>query len=153
MALKSLGKVHREGLSLNEVMALFASEDAAREWIESIIWPNGRCCAHCGGERTREASHEKMPYWCADCRSYFSVKTGTPMANSKIPLRKWAIAIYLCMTNLNSISSMKLHRDLKVSQKTAWFMLHRIREAWMPKVGDDDEPFSGPVEVDAQAGA
>ena len=88
-----------------------------------------------------------MPYWCTDCRSYFSVKTGTPLANSKVPLRKWAIAIYLCLTSLKSVSSMKLHRDLKVSQPTAWFMLHRIREAWMPKDGEGT-PYDGPVEVD-----
>ena len=87
-----------------------------------------------------------MPYWCTDCRSYFSVKTGTPLASSNIPLRKWAIAIYLCLTSLKSVSSMKLHRDLKISQKSAWFMLHRIREAWMPKSGG--KPYDGPVEVD-----
>ena len=86
-----------------------------------------------------------MPYWCKGCRSYFSVRTGTPMARSNVPLRKWAIAIYLCLTSLKSVSSMKLKRDIGVSQPTAWFMLHRIREAWGE---DDDEPFDGPVEVD-----
>jgi len=148
MAQKAPGKAHRKGLSLIQVMDMFATEEAARDWIESIIWPFGRCCPHCGSIRTSEASHKKMPYWCADCRSYFSVKTGTAMANSKIPLRKWAIAIYLCMTNLKSVSSMKLHRDLNISQKSAWFMLHRIREAWMPQKGEENDPFSGPVEVD-----
>ena len=67
------------------------------------------------------------------------------MQRSKIPLRKWAIAIYVCLTNLKSVSSMKLHRDIGVSQPTAWFMLHRIREAW---AHDDDDQFDGPVEVD-----
>ena len=86
-----------------------------------------------------------MPYWCKDCRAYFSVRTGTPIARSNVPMRKWAIAIYLCLTNLKSVSSMKLHRDLGVSQKTAWFMLHRIRQAWAE---DDDDQFDGPVEVD-----
>ena len=86
-----------------------------------------------------------MPYWCSDCREYFSVKTGTAMQRSKIPLRKWAIAIYLCLTSLKSVSSMKLRRDIGVSQKTAWFMLHRIREAWALQTPGD---FSGPVEVD-----
>ena len=147
MARKAPGKSHREGLSLVEMMDMFPIEDTAREWIESIVWPNGRCCGKCGSTRTREASHKTMPYWCSDCRSYFSVKTGTPLASSNIPLRKWAIAIYLCLTSLKSVSSMKLHRDLSISQKAAWFMLHRIREAWMPKAGDD-EPFDGPVEVD-----
>ena len=55
-----------------------------------------------------------------------------PLACSNIPLRKWAIAVHLCLTSLESVSSIQLHRDLNVSQKTAWFMLHRIREAWMP---------------------
>ena len=67
------------------------------------------------------------------------------MAHSKVPLRKWAIAIYLCLTSLKSVSSMKLHRDIGVSQPTAWFMLHRIREVW---AGENDGPFDGPVEVD-----
>ena len=146
MARKAPGKAHREGLTLVELMDMFPTEAAATEWFESVIWPNGRHCPKCGSERTREASHKKMPYWCTDCRSYFSVKTGTVMQASKIPLRKWAIAIYLCLTSLKSVSSMKLHRDIGVSQKTAWFMMHRIREAWGEE--DDEEPFDGPVEVD-----
>ena len=68
------------------------------------------------------------------------------MAHSKVPLRKWAIAIYLCLTSLKSVASMKLSRDIKVSQPTAWFMLHRIREAWASS--DSDCSYSGPVEVD-----
>ena len=86
-----------------------------------------------------------MPYWCSDCRSYFSVRTGTLLESSRVPLRKWAIAIYLEITSLKSVSSMKLHRDIGVSQPTAWFMLHRIREAW--KVPGSNS-FAGPVEVD-----
>ena len=86
-----------------------------------------------------------MPYWCKDCRSYFSVRTGTAIARSNVPLRKWAIAIYLCLTSLKSVSSMKLHRDIGVSQPTAWFMLHRIREAWQ---NEGNGNFKGPVEVD-----
>ena len=147
MARKAPGKAYRKGLSLVEVMDMFPDEDAAREWIESVIWPDERCCGKCGSTNTRPASHRTMPYWCTDCRGYFSVKTGTPLAASNIPLRKWAIAIYLCLTSLKSVSSMKLHRDLKISQKSAWFMLHRIRESWMPKAGTAG-PFSGPVEVD-----
>ena len=87
-----------------------------------------------------------MPYWCSDCRSYFSVRTGTAIAHSRTTLRKWAIAIYLELTSLKSISSMKLHRDIGVTQKTAWFMLHRIREAWNARPNGNQ--FSGPVEVD-----
>ena len=150
MARKAPGKAHREGLSIIEVMDMFPTEDAAREWIESIVWPNGRCCGKCGSTNTHEATHKTMPYRCSDCRGYFSLKTGTPLASSNIPLRKWAIAIYLCLTSLKSVSSMKLHRDLKISQKSAWFMLHRIRDAWMPKAGGGSggTPFAGPMEVD-----
>ena len=147
MATNAPGKHFRKGLSLIEVMELFPTEQAATQWFESIQWPDERCCGKCGSSRTRTASHKTMPYWCSDCRSYFSVKTGTPLASSNIPLRKWAIAIYLCLTSLKSVSSMKLHRDLGVTQQTAWFMLHRIREVWMPQA-DDDTPYDGPVEVD-----
>ena len=146
MSKKAPGKAHREGLTIVQLMDLFPSEESATKWFESVIWPDGRHCPKCGSLRTRKASHAKMPYWCTDCRSYFSVKTGTAMQRSKIPMRKWAIAIYLCLTNLKSISSMKLKRDIGVSQPTAWFMLHRIREAWGD--GDGEGPFDGPVEFD-----
>ena len=146
MATKAPGKAYRKGLSIVELMDMFPTEDAAREWFESIFWPEGRCCGHCGSTKTREASHKYMPYWCGDCRSYFSVKTGTVMQASKLPLRKWAIGIYLCLTSLKSVSSMKLRRDLKIGQKAAWFMLHRIREAWAVELDDTD--FQGPVEAD-----
>ena len=85
-----------------------------------------------------------MPYWCSACRSYFSVKTGTVMQSSKLPLRKWAIAIYQFTTSLKGVSSMKLHRDLGIAQKNAWHMAHRIRRA----MDSGDPMFSGPVEAD-----
>ena len=146
MTKKAPGKSHREGMTLVQLMDMFPSEEAAAEWFESIVWEGGRHCPKCGSVETKEVPNAKpMPYWCGACRSYFSVRTGTPMARSNVPLRKWAIAIYLVLTSLKSVSSMKLHRDIGVSQRAAWFMLHRIREAWGE---DDDEPFDGPVEVD-----
>ena len=147
MAKKGPGKIHREGLSLSELFEMFPDEAAAVAWFESTVWPDGeRYCGKCGSTKTREVPNAKpMPYWCKDCRSYFSVRTGTPMQASNVPMRKWAIAIYLCLTSLKSVSSMKLSRDIKVKQQTAWFMLHRIRQAW---VDDDDDDFDGPVEVD-----
>ena len=147
MTHKAPGKAHREGLTLIELMDMFPTEDAATRWFEAQVWPQVRCCGKCGSVRTSEVPKAKpMPYWCSDCRSYFSVRTGTAIARSNIPLRKWAIGIYLTVTSLKSVSSMKLHRDLGISQKSAWFMLHRIREAWAGGGGDGD--FSGPVEVD-----
>ena len=125
---------------------MFPDEAAATAWFEDVLWGGERDCGHCGGTNTREVPNAKpMPYWCTDCRSYFSVETGTAIARSKVPLRKWTIAIYLCLTGLKSVSSMKLHRGIGVSQPTAWFMLHRIREA---RASANGGPFDGPVEVD-----
>jgi len=146
MARKAPGRSDREGISVIELMDMFPDEETATAWFEAAVWPEGRCCPHCGSTRTKEVPKANpMPYWCSDCRSYFSVRSNTALGRSKVPLRKWAIAIYLEMTSLKGISSMKLHREIKVSQKTAWFMLHRIRQAWgVP----NDDTFPGPVEVD-----
>ena len=144
MAKSGPGKSHREGISLIELMDMFPDEATATAWFESLVWPNGRHCPHCGGVETSETTGN-MPYWCSGCRRRFSVRVGTAMERSKVPLRKWVFAIYLEMTSLKGISSMKLHRELKVTQKTAWFMLHRIREAW---AAEREELFSGPVEAD-----
>ena len=144
MAYSAPGKHYRDGISIFDLHDMFPDEASAREWFESHVWPDGRHCPRCGSMRTTESKHKKMPYWCSDCRSYFSVKTGTALEGSKIPLRKWVFAIYLEVTSLKGVSSMKLHRDLKVTQKTAWFMLHRLREAWAFHKG----PFLGPAEAD-----
>lgn len=143
---KAPGKAFREGVSLIELMDLFPDEGAATKWFEQVVWGEDRHCPRCLCTDTKEVPNAKpMPYWCCKCRKYFSVRTGTAIERSKVPLRKWAIAIYLCLTSLKSVSSMKLHRDLGVSQPTAWFMLHRLREAWAINRTD---PFTGPVEVD-----
>ncbi len=83
-------------------------------------------------------------YHCNDCKKDFTVKTGTVMHDSKLPLSKWALAFYLFSTNLKGVSSMKLHRDLGITQKTAWHLAHRIRQTWSAA----DVRFSGPVEAD-----
>lgn len=143
---KAPGKAYREGISVLELMDMFASEEDATRWFEESRWGDQRTCAKCGSEKTRRVKSGKpMPFWCTECRSYFSVRTGTPLACSKLPLRKWAVGIYICLTSLKSVSSMKLHRDLNISQPAAWFMLHRIREAW---ADNGNGHFSGPVEVD-----
>ena len=142
---KGPGKSHRAGISLLTLQDMFPTEASARLWFEAQTWNGERCCGHCGSVNTRPASHAKMPYWCTDCRSYFSVRTGTVLESSRLPMRKWVIAIYLELTSLKSISSMKLHRDLGISQRAAWFLLHRIREAWGGSCGTT---FAGPVEVD-----
>ena len=138
------GRPERQGISIIQLFDMFPDEQTARDWFESVRWPNGRVCGKCGSVRTSEASHAKMPYWCSDCRSYFSVKTGTVMRSSKVSLRKWAIAIYIMTTSLKGISSMKLHREIGISQPSAWLLMHKIREA----MDSDDPLFRGPVEAD-----
>ena len=145
MAAKGPGKAHRRGVTLVQLARMLPDDAAAAEWFEGIFWGGERCCPKCGSVKTKATrSGKPMPYWCSDCRKYFSVRTGTVMARSHISLQNWAFAIYLAVTNLKGVSSMKLHRDLGISQKAAWFMLHRIREA----LADDARDFSGPVEVD-----
>ena len=135
------GKSFRKGIGIIELLEMFPDDDAAQEWFESIRWPDGRTCAKCGSERTREVPNAKpMPYWCSDCRQYFSVKLGTVMESSNLSLRKWAIAFYQILTNLKGVSSMKLHRDLGIAQSSAWYLGHRIREA----MSGDDPVFSRP---------
>ena len=124
----------------------FPDEAAATRWFEYALWGDTRACGHRGSERTRPTPCGRpMPYWCSDCRHCFSVRTGTLLAHSKLPLRKWAIAFYLEMASPKGISSIALGRAIGVRQGTAWFMLHRIREAF-PE--GPDELFAGPVEID-----
>ena len=142
----SPGKAHRAGISLTELFEMFPDEDSARKWFEGNRWPDGAQCVHCDSKNVYAvASGKPLPWRCIDCRGYFSVRMNTVMAQSKIPLRKWAIAVYLFATSLKGVSSMKLHRDLKITQKSAWFLAHRIREA----MADDDKLLmGGPVEAD-----
>ena len=146
---KAAGKSYREGITVIQLMEMFPDETSAVEWFERTLWNGERCCGHCGSVKTREVPKRKpMPFWCTDCRKYFSIRTGTPLAHSNVNLRKWVVAIYLEITSLKSISSMKLSRDIGVTQPTAWFILHRIREAWTRNRNGNGTPFSGPVEVD-----
>ena len=146
MAQKAPGKSHREGITLMQLTDMFPDNVTASAWFESLVWPDGRHCPRCGGTETREASKTSgLPYYCPACQRAFSVRIGTALERSKVSMRQWVFAIYLDMTSLKGVSSMKLHRDIGVSQKTAWFMLHRIREAW---ASEREALFSGPVEAD-----
>ena len=134
---KAPGKYNRNGISVLALFEMFPDEESARKWFEEVRWPdNRRSCGHCGSIRTKAVKNEKpMPYWCADCRSYFSVRTGTLMQHSRLPLKKWIIGMYLMTTNLKGVSSMKLYRDLGITQKSAWYMGQRIRESWNQEAG------------------
>lgn len=143
---KGPGKAFREGISLFDLVNRFPNEQSAIDWFESIRWKDGRTCPKCGSCNTYETKNANgMRYRCRDCRRYFSVKTGTVLQSSKLPLQKWVFAIFLELTSLKGVSSMKLHRDLDISQKHAWHLLHKIRESLLPEIM---QAFDGPVEID-----
>ena len=126
-------------------MRMFPDDETAERWFIEQRWPDGAHCPKCGSLNIQSgAAHKTMTHRCRDCRKWFSVKTGTVMQSSKLGLQVWALATYLLNTGLKGQSSMKLHRDLGITQKTAWHLAHRIRETW----AKSDAPFSGPVEID-----
>lgn len=146
MGKKAPGRSDREGISVMQLFQMFPDEASSRKWLEDIRWPEGqRHCPHCGSSKTSAVPNERpMPYHCGECREYFSVKTGTVMQSSKVPLQKWVIAMYLLSTSLKGVSSMKLHRDLGLTQKTAWLLAQKIRQGWI----DGSGMLTGEVEVD-----
>ena len=129
-----------------DLFRIFPDNAVAKKWFESKIWQNGRKCPSCGNPDTTLARHPTMPYYCYVCKSHFSVKKGTVMERSHISYQHWAIGTYLFATNLKGVSSMKIHRDLGITQKSAWFMVHRLRESWKTLVGVSG--MEGPVEID-----
>ncbi len=145
MAHKAPGKHYREGISLVDVMRMFPDDAAAECWFTEVRWPDGLHCPHCGSTNVQDGTkHKTMPYRCRDCRKWFSVKTGTVMHSSKLGLQVWAVASSLLTTGIKGQASMKLHRDLGITQKSAWHLAHRIRETWARK----NPPFAGPAEAD-----
>ena len=141
------GKSDREGISLVKMMRMFPNDDAARRWFEKQIWPHGPHCPKCGSFNVQSnIKHKTMTHRCRDCdgRPMFSLKTGNIMEGSKLGYQTWAIAIYLVTISLKGVSSMRLHRDLEITQKSAWHLAHRIRKSF-----DGSSPiFAGPTEAD-----
>ena len=136
---------YREGLSLVQIIKKFPDDETAEKWFIKQRWPHGAECPHCHSHNIQNnVKHPTMTYRCRDCRKFFSVKTGTVMQASNLGYQVWALASYILMTGLKGTSSMKLHRDLGITQKTAWHLAHRIRESWENK----NEKFVGPIEVD-----
>ena len=109
MTQKAPGKHYRKGLSLIEAVKQFSDEREVESMFVRNRWPNGVACPKCGSVNIQERTTRKpQAYRCRDCRKDFSVKTGTVMQGSNIPLSKWALAAYLMTTNLKGVSSMKL---------------------------------------------
>ena len=140
------GKSFRKAITMAELFGMFPDNQTAMKWFEARIWRGIRKCPKCRSDRTSISAHKTMPYRCRDCKQFFSVKFGTVMEHSRISYQNWAIGTYLFAVNLKGVSSMKLHRDLGIGQKAAWFMVHRLRESWKQLVGVND--MEGPVEID-----
>src|SRR5271154_5257475 len=130
-------------ISTFQLFEMFPDQETARVYLEARLWPNGVRCPHCGlGERItpRKGGY----YRCNQCKDDFTVRTGTIFERSHVPLHKWVYAMYLVVTARKGISSMQLAKEIGITQKSAWFVLQRLREACAGKI----EKLSGIVEVD-----
>ncbi len=116
--------------SVYDFLRRFPDEEAARRFLENLKWGDEPHCPHCGCFEVSAVSHRSMPYRCRGCRGYFSVRSGSVFESSKISLHKWLMAMYLIGESSKGISSVQLAKMIGVQQKTAWFVGHRIREAY-----------------------
>ncbi|HTW34321.1 MAG TPA: IS1595 family transposase [Rhizomicrobium sp.] len=124
---------------------IFQDPEAAREWLEARLWPQGPVCGHCGtmGE-ARALSNRPGTYQCNACRKQFTVTVGTVFERSHIPLNKWLLATFLFVSSKKGISAHQMHRLLDITYKSAWFMMHRLREAMTPAAPG---PLGGPGQI------
>jgi transposase-like protein len=137
--------------TLQEAITLFSDPTKAHAFMCSVIWPDGKAkCPHCGSLEVGKFSGKRMVSNCKACKKQFTVKVGTIFGDSPLPLSKWLPAVWLIVNAKNGISSYELGRSLGVTQKTGWFMLHRIRlamqEGSFTKMGgsvESDETFIG----------
>lgn len=132
---------------------IFNDADKAREHLESIRWPDGPVCTHCGAVekvyRLEGKSHRPGLFHCNNCNGAFTVTTGSVMESSHVPLNKWVLAFRLMASSKKGMSAHQLHRSIGVTYKTAWFMFHRIREAMRPAIEPTMGGDGGTVEMDA----
>jgi transposase-like protein len=132
--------------TLLQAVQYFTDPDAALNFMVQIRWPNGVSCPHCTGQEvTFMESRRVWQCKAKECRKQFSAKVGTIFEDSPIALDKWLPAVWMIANDKNGISSYELHRALGVTQKTAWFMLHRIRLAMQTETFGK---FGGSVEAD-----
>ncbi len=131
--------------TLQEAIIYYADEDKALEFVAKLRWPDGVVCPRCESREVWFLKTRRV-WKCSGCKKQFSVKVGTVMEDSPIPLGKWLAAIWLVTNCKNGISSCEMARDLHVTQKTAWFLNHRVR--LMMHAGSFDKKLCGEVEVD-----
>jgi transposase-like protein len=130
-------------ISTAQLFAMFPDQETARTYLESRLWPKGARCPICG-LTDRIGNHSPGLYRCLQCKEAFSVRTGTIFERSHVPLHKWLHAMYLLLTAREGISSLQLSKEIGITQKSAWFVLHRLREA----CGADIDKLRGIVEID-----
>ena len=124
---------------------MFPDQESARVYFEARRWPDGATCPACG-EAMRIGTRKGGFYRCNACLLDFTIRTGTIFERSKVPLHKWLYAMYLLVTARKGISSVQLHAQIGVTQKTAWFMLQRLRSGFITeayKAGISDEEIMG----------
>ena len=127
-----------ETVSLYQFFQRFPDEAASRAYFERNRWNGEVTCPHCGSLSVAPVKSMKpMPYRCRDCRQHFSVRTGTVLAESRLPLHKWLMAIYMMTTARKGIPSTQMARELGITQKSAWFLAQRIRETWLAGANPD----------------
>lgn len=131
--------------TLLDLTTAIPDEDAAIAHFTAIRWKGGAFCPYCNGRKVYTFA-DKRTHKCAECGKRFSIKVGTVFEATKVPLRKWLMAIWLLTSHKKGVASTTLARDIGVTQKTAWFMLHRLREAATTK--SFNGPLSGTVEAD-----
>jgi transposase-like protein len=135
-----------ETISTFEFFRKFPDEESARVYFENQRWQGEASCGHCGSCNVAETkNHKPMAYRCRDCRKHFSVRTGTVLAESRLPLQKWLLAIFMMTSARKGIPSTQMARELGITQKSAWFLAQRIRETWM---NGADQDMSGTTQVD-----
>lgn len=132
--------------SLFELLEKFSDEKKCIEFFTQIRFKNGAFCPHCGSVRKIHHFSDGKRHKCADCREQFTIRIGTIFEDSRIPLKKWFVAFYLVSSHKKGVSSYQLAKDIKVTQKTAWFMLQRIQFASQTK--SFNKPLNGSVELD-----
>ena len=136
----------RSTISTFKLFEIFPDEETARQYLEGRLWPNGPVCPDCKSVRITTRARPGF-YHCNACNFDFTVRTGTVFERSKVPLHKWVYAMYLLVTARKGISSMQLAKEIGVTQKTAWFILGRLREACGTPGGPDDK-LKGVIEID-----
>lgn len=129
--------------SLKELVQYFNTEDKAREYLEAHRWQGLPTCPHCGSDHWWKIKNSPR-YKCGACKKKYSVTVGTVMENSNIPLSTWFMAIYVIASHKTGISSVQLAKDIGITQKSAWFLLHRIREMFV----EHHPLLTGIVEID-----